>query len=119
MDKKTCFMTINEWTQQENCNINGFSESMLDNVCSLGDQDQILFFRKLIELHRLGLYRLSIKKLERIIANPKDINIGIYNGMNITFKYCPNHPTYMGIFPLRRKENLEKNRILKQELLYT
>ena len=71
-------MTIKEWTAIENCTIDGFSESMLDNVSLLEDKDQILFFRKLIELHRLGLYRLSIKKLERIIANPKDINIGIY-----------------------------------------
>ena len=69
-------MTISEWVHTDD--LKGFEESMLDKVSSLQDEDQVMFLRKIVELHNYKILSLSTGKLTRIISNHENINIGVY-----------------------------------------
>ena len=67
--------------------LEGFNNEWLDHVGALDSQEQILFLRKLLELHKCGGYKLSTKKLYRIIGNPQNINIDVYLIIRILCTY--------------------------------
>lgn len=69
-------MEFSNWTASSD--LEGFNENWLDCVGTLNSQGQISFLRKLLELHNRNIYKLSTKKLYRIIGNPQNIDIGVY-----------------------------------------
>ncbi len=105
-------MEFSNWIA--NSELNGFNEDWLDCVGTLDSQNQILFLRKLLELHKYKIYKLSTKKLYRIIGNPQNIDLGVYLTVKIlcTYKekgrFIYNAEIYHIIFNVYRPQNKEQ-----------
>lgn len=74
-----------KWTRSED--MDGFDEQFLSFVYLLPSQEQHLFFRKLIESHRLGLYRLSTGKLLQIVNADKNLDVSLQIVIKSLCKY--------------------------------